>query len=175
MTSPRILVAGIGNIFLCDDAFGVEVVRLLEKRPLPDGVTMKDFGIRGFDLAYALLDDYDVSILVDATPRGGEPGTIYIIEADTDGDDANQEGAEDNQPHMDAHRMDPESVFRLVRRLDGHLRRVLVVGCEPATFDDESMELSAPVAAAVPVAAARIEALLNELRLAAPAGPGVAI
>ena len=82
MTRPRILVAGIGNIFLGDDGFGSEVARRLLARPLPAEVRVVDFGIRGFDLAYALLDGYDVTVFVDATPRGGEPGTIYTIEPD---------------------------------------------------------------------------------------------
>ncbi len=82
MTPPRILIAGIGNIFLGDDAFGSEVARRLAAQPIPDGVRVVDFGIRGFDLAYALIDGYDATILVDATPRGGSPGTLYLIEPD---------------------------------------------------------------------------------------------
>ncbi|MGH7848434.1 MAG: hydrogenase maturation protease, partial [Candidatus Binatia bacterium] len=77
MTPAKILVAGIGNIFLGDDGFGVEVARELAKRKLPESVRVVDFGIRGFDLAYALLDGYDLTILVDAAPRGGLPGTLY--------------------------------------------------------------------------------------------------
>jgi hydrogenase maturation protease len=80
VTHPRILVAGVGNIFLGDDAFGVEVVRRLAERPLPEGVRVIDFGIRGFDLTYALLDGYETAILVDATQRGGQPGTPTIFD-----------------------------------------------------------------------------------------------
>ena len=82
MSQPSILIAGVGNIFMGDDAFGVEVAQRLSGRQLPDGVRVVDFGIRGFDLGYALMDDQDVTILVDATPRGGDPGTIYTIEPD---------------------------------------------------------------------------------------------
>src|SRR6202030_732892 len=85
MSAPmkeRILIAGIGNIFLGDDAFGVEVVRRLAARKLPDAIRVVDFGIRGFDLAYALMEGYEITILVDATPRGGQPGTLYTIEPD---------------------------------------------------------------------------------------------
>ena len=80
MAPKRILVAGIGNIFFGDDAFGCEVAAELAKRPLPDGVTVRDFGIRGYDLAYAMMDDYDATILIDASPRGEAPGTIYLIQ-----------------------------------------------------------------------------------------------
>jgi hydrogenase maturation protease len=76
----KLLVAGIGNIFLGDDAFGVEVVKRLAQRPLPEGVRVVDFGIRSYDLAYALMDDWDLAILVDALPRGGEAGTVYTVE-----------------------------------------------------------------------------------------------
>src|SRR5438105_826691 len=81
-TSRRGLVAGIGNVFLGDDGFGVEVVARLAKRPLPEGVEVADFGIRGFDLAYALMESYDFAILVDALPRGGEPGRLFVLEPD---------------------------------------------------------------------------------------------
>ena len=78
----RILVAGIGNIFLADDGFGCEVVRWLAERELPDNVEVRDFGIRGMDLAYALMDPYEAVVLVDAVSRGEDPGTVYLIEAE---------------------------------------------------------------------------------------------
>src|ERR1700704_4403857 len=106
-----ILVAGIGNIFLGDDAFGCEVTRRLVERTWPDRVRIVDFGIRRFDLAYALLDGYDVTILVDATPRGGEPGTVYTIEPDLDHLDA-----VDGQGMMvETHGMNPLKVLRMVK------------------------------------------------------------
>src|ERR1700723_2432639 len=83
--SASVLVAGIGNIFLGDDGFGVEVVRGLTTRSMPEGVTVKDFGIRGFDLAYALLDPWDTVILVDALPRGEAAGTLFVLEPDLTG------------------------------------------------------------------------------------------
>src|SRR5947209_6163179 len=82
MTQPRLLVAGVGNIFLGDDAFGVEVVQRLLRRPQPDGVRVVDFGIRGLDLSYALLDGYEAVILVDAAPRGAPAGTLHVLELD---------------------------------------------------------------------------------------------
>ena len=42
--TPTILIAGIGNIFLGDDAFGVEVARSLARRTLPGEIQVKDFG-----------------------------------------------------------------------------------------------------------------------------------
>ena len=78
-----ILVACIGNIFLGDDGFGVEVARALASRSLPQDVVVKDFGIRGFDLVYALLDHPGLTILVDACPRGGSAGTVYVVEPET--------------------------------------------------------------------------------------------
>ena len=107
---PKILVAGIGNIFLGDDGFGVEVIRRLPS--FSENVTVKDFGIRGYDLAYALLDDYDVTILVDAAPRGDVPGTLYVIEPEI----ANEE-LEPPQPALDAHAMNPVSVLRMARSM----------------------------------------------------------
>ena len=135
--TPSILIAGIGNIFLGDDAFGVEVVQRLERRKLPERVRAIDFGIRGYDLAYALLDGSDVTILVDACPRGGEPGSLYVIEPDLSALDI--PGAE--QASIDAHSMNPMNVIRMAKSMGGELKRILLVGCEPATLGPEEGQM----------------------------------
>jgi len=156
MMAPRILVAGIGNIFLGDDAFGVEVAWRLARRTLPENVRVIDFGIRGMDLVYALLDGYDAAILVDASPRGGEPGTLYVIETENPG--------EASQPALvEAHGLNPMRVLDMARSLGHCPARLLVLGCEPATLGDEiegAMGLSAPVEAAVEGAMAMVESLV---------------
>ncbi len=152
--SRRVLVAGVGNIFFGDDGFGVEVVRRLGAEGLPEWVKAVDFGIRGVHLAYELLEDYDAVILVDATPRGEPPGTLYLIEPSADGPDA--------PGLIDAHGLDPASVLDLVAQLGGTRPRVVVVGCEPATLE-EGIGLSPPVAAAVPEAVRVIRRLLGDL------------
>jgi hydrogenase maturation protease len=154
----RVLVAGIGNIFLGDDGFGVETVRALAGRDLPDAVEVVDIGVRGVHLAYQVLDGYGTLILVDATERGGEPGTLYVIEHDGAGRDA--EGVP-----LDGHRMAPDAVLALLGTLCAGTgarppRRTLVVGCEPASVE-ERIGLSAPVSAAVPQAVRLIEELLR--------------
>jgi hydrogenase maturation protease len=154
---PSVLVAGVGNIFLGDDAFGVEVVERLAQCALPEHVRIADFGIRGYDLAYALMEPWELVILADATPRGGEPGTVYLIEACLPPEEeASSEFA------FDAHSMNPVAVLQLVRRLGGKPSRVLVVGCEPATVacDDGQCGLSDAVRAAVDEAVALIQKLV---------------
>ncbi len=146
-----ILIAGIGNIFLGDDAFGVEVARRLAGRAWPEGVRAIDFGIRGFDLAFALLDGVDLTIFVDATPRGGTPGTLYLIEPDTKNITAD----------LDAHSMNPMAVLQMVKSMGGECGRLLVVGCEPGSCE-ERMGLSAPVEEAVDRAAAMVDALVSK-------------
>jgi hydrogenase maturation protease len=139
----KILVAGVGNIFLGDDGFGVEVAQSLSKRQVPETVTVKDFGIRGFDLAYALLDPWDGVIIVDALPRGEAPGTLYVIEPDPSGP---------AEADINPHGMDPVRVLNLAASMGTISARVLVVGCEPNDFGDElegRMGLSSPVQAAV--------------------------
>ena len=163
MTTPRILVAGIGNIFLGDDAFGVEVAWRMSRRAMPENVRVADFGIRGMDLAYALLDGYDAAILVDAAARGGDPGTLYVIEPEPESEDA--EGDPD-AALVEAHGMNPMRVLDMARALGGRPKRVLVVGCEPATLGDEiegAMGLSAPVEAAVGGAIAMVESLVSRI------------
>jgi hydrogenase maturation protease len=152
-------VAGIGNVFLGDDGFGVAVADRLWRRELPAGVEVVDFGIRGMDLAYAMQERYDAVVLIDATPRGGVPGTLYVIEADLDGD---------TDVAVDAHGMDPVAVMALVRTLGGSLPRTYVVGCEPETrmsADDENIvaQLSEPVLAAIDPAVKLVESLLQDI------------
>jgi hydrogenase maturation protease len=167
MSRPQnILIACIGNIFLGDDAFGVEVFRRLAERTFPEGVRIADFGIRGLDLTYALLEDWDMVILVDAAPRGHDPGTLYVIEPAPDAAaDPQSETPMQALPLIDAHGMDPMKVLRAVAAMGGNLKRLLVVGCEPAPLDsDEEMQmgLSPQVEMAVPEAVELIESLITK-------------
>jgi hydrogenase maturation protease len=158
----RVLVAGVGNIFLGDDAFGVEVAQRLARRRLPDGVRVVDFGIRGLDLVYALLDDYEAVVLVDAAPRGGPPGTLYVLEPES----GEAPGPDGGGLMADPHSLHPANVLRLVAALGGRVRRLLVVACEPGACGDvEEMSagLSAPVRAAADEAVPLIESLVTKL------------
>jgi len=156
-----ILVAGIGNIFLGDDAFGVEVVRRLATRQLPQAVRVTDFGIRGFDLAYALQDGYETTILVDACPRGQAPGTLYVIEPDLE----SMGESVASQPVADAHAMNPVSVLRMAQAMNIEVKNLLLVGCEPDTLGSEQgqMGLSAPVESAVDDAVKLVESLISKI------------
>jgi hydrogenase maturation protease len=164
VSAPRVLVAGIGNVFLGDDGFGVEVVARLDGRPLPDGVQVADYGIRGFDLACALMDGYDAAILVDAVPRGEPPGTLCVLEAELDG----PEGRDGSQP-VNGHGLNPLEVFRLVRQFGGTPPPTYVVGCEPADLaemeagSEGRMGLSPAVAAAVDEAVELVGALVDRI------------
>jgi len=137
----RVLVAGIGNIFLGDDGFGVEVARRLREEPIVDGVQVADYGIRAVHLAFELASGrYDAVVLVDAVRRGGEPGTLYLIEPEFDATTA-ADGA-------DAHSLTPDTVLAWLARVGTRPERLLLVGCEPETVE-ESIGLSARVSAAV--------------------------
>jgi hydrogenase maturation protease len=155
----RVLVAGIGNVFLGDDGWGVALADRLAARALPRGVEVVDFGIRGMDLAYAMQDGYDAVVFLDATPRGGPPGTLYVIEPDID----------DIEMTIDAHGMDPVKVLALARTLGAEsLPRTLIVGCEPQTrmrAEDEHIlvELAGPVRGSLDEAVALVENLLADL------------
>ena len=144
-----VLVAGLGNIFLGDHAFGVEVVRRLGGPLLGGTVDVADFGIRARDLAYALQDGYDAVILVDATRRGGPAGTLYLIEAD---------GGEGVAP--DPHALTPDGVLSLARAL-GRCPPARVVGCEPASLEPAT-GLSPAVEAAVGPAAELVRRVAGE-------------
>jgi hydrogenase maturation protease len=158
---PTILIAGIGNIFLGDDAFGVEVVRRLASLKLPESVRVVDFGIRGLDLAYALQDRYETTILVDACPHGEAPGTLYVIEPDLKVLD----DPDTPQAVIEAHAMNPVSVLRMAQAMNIELKNILLVGCEPESLGGEEgqMGLSATVEAAVKEAVQLVESLIDKI------------
>ncbi|QBJ96114.1 hydrogenase maturation protease [Rhodococcus sp. ABRD24] len=158
-TTHRILLAGIGNIFLGDDGFGPAVLGRVAAGPLPTGVRAVDYGIGGMHLAYDLLGDWDALILVDAVPGRGNPGAVRVFEVDP--------GKTGIATQLDAHAMDPGSVFASVEALGGTLPRTIVVGCQAACVA-EGIGLSAPVAAAVDGAIEAIGRLLSELGADAP-------
>jgi hydrogenase maturation protease len=160
----RMLIAGVGNIFLGDDGFGVEVASRLAKEALPDWVRVADYGISGMHLAYDLAEGFETTILVDATPRGEPPGTVFLMELDVGRDQAADRGI----PLLDAHGMQPDVVFGMLDLLGAEAGRVLLVGCEPASTEP-GMGLSAPVAAAVDEAVRIVHDLV---RTADAAGPG---
>ena len=153
----NVLVAGIGNIFLSDDGFGVEVVKHIDLTTLPEevrqGVTVSDFGIRGVHLSYQLLDGYDALVLIDAMPLGETPGTVVTFEPDVESIDATS---------VDAHSMSPAVVLGLLAGMGADLPRVVVVGCQPLTLE-EGMGLSDPVMAAVAPAAEAVLQVVNDI------------
>ena len=147
----QLLIAGVGNIFLGDDGFGVEVASRLASADLPDWAHVVDYGIRGMHLAYDLAGGYSAAILIDATPRGGTPGTIYVIEPDMQTPSPAapaDEAALAASPLFNAHGMQPDVVFSMLGMLAAESVQVLVVGCEPASVD-YGIGLSEPVTAAV--------------------------
>ena len=159
MSAATILIAGVGNIFLGDDAFGVEVALSLGRRKLPEGVVVKDFGIRGFDLAYALLDPWNTVVIVDALGRGDAPGTLYVLEPDLS-------ATASSETALNPHGMDPVHVLNLAASMGTISAKVLVLGCEPQDFGDEvegRMGLSVPVQAAVEEASNMVEQLVGRI------------
>jgi hydrogenase maturation protease len=158
-TKPRVLIAGIGNIFLGDDGFGVEVVRCLASCKLPADVRVVDFGIRGLDLVYALQDGYQTTILIDAFPYGKAPGTISVVEPNLNDLEATPEQGGFVEPHG----MNPMNVLRMAKSMQAPLEHILLIGCEPAYLggDDGHMGLSEQVEAAVSEA---VEATQNLVR-----------
>jgi len=156
----RTLVAGVGNVFLRDDAFGVEVVRLLAEQQHPAGVEIRDFGIRGVHLVYDLLNGCDLFVLVDAAARGEPPGTVSVLEVELPDVDRM------DRPVMDAHSLTPDAIFALLASLGGRPGRSLVVACEPAEVD-AGMGLSDPVREALPHAVRTVQEILADAATAA--------
>ena len=155
----KILIAGIGNIFFGDDAFGCEVIRELSRHELPENVTVMDFGIRGYDLAYALTDNFNAVILVDAFPRGRQAGSLYLIEPDT-----TLFNEADKTP-VDGHALNPVAVIQMAQSIGQVCEKLFLVGCEPDSCENEDgrMGLSPNVKEAIPRALAMIDSLVRDL------------
>jgi hydrogenase maturation protease len=156
----QILVAGIGNTWMRDDGFGSEVVKRLGGRELPAGVTVLDFGTGGLDLAYEVMRGYDALMLVDVSRQGGEPGTLYVMEAD----EADVSAGIEDGAMVDPHGMDPETVLRFVKAVGGWPGKVIVIACEPKEIEDFGIGLSGDVGAAVDQAVELVLATVDELR-----------
>jgi hydrogenase maturation protease len=154
-----ILVAGIGNAWLRDDGFGSEVVKRLEERELPDGAVVFDFGSGGLDLAYEVMRGYDALVLVDVSHQGGEPGTLYVMEALEEDVEA---GIEDGQV-INPHAMDPQTVLRFVKTVGAWPGKVVVVACEPARVEGMGLGLSHEVRRAVDGAVELVAKTVDEL------------
>lgn len=165
-----ILLACIGNIFLGDDAFGVEMAGLLARESWPESVIVRDFGIRGLDLVYALLEDRTAFVLVDAVPRGEAPGTLYSMEIDLQSIDRfTPAEASAGEAALDAHGLHPLRVLQMVRALGGSPRRVFLIGCEPTPLDEQEemegrMGLSEPVRASLPDAVSMVCSLIEQIQ-----------
>jgi hydrogenase maturation protease len=156
----QILVAGVGNAWLQDDAFGGECARRLEARGAPPGVTVMDFGTGGLDLAYELMRGYDALVLLDASRQGGEPGTLYVLQPQL----SDYAGAIEDGDVINPHDMDPATVLRFVNAVGGFSGKVVVIGCEPGEVDDVGLGLTPPVQAAVDRALELVTETLDELR-----------
>jgi hydrogenase maturation protease len=156
----QILVAGVGNAWLQDDAFGGEVARRMEVEGVPSGVTVMDFGTGGLDLAYEVMRGYDALVILDASRHGGEPGTLYVIEPERD--EIAPEIADGEM--IDPHGMDPATMLRFVRATGGWPGKVVVIGCEPGEVDEVGLGLTPPVAAAVERAIELVRETIAELQ-----------
>jgi hydrogenase maturation protease len=158
-SKKRVMVAGVGNMFMKDDGFGGAVIKSIRNKKFPEGVEVKDFGTGGLKLAYDLMKGYDGLILIDASMRGEKPGTLYVIEpTETDFNADLEQGGP-----IDPHGADPATILRFVRSIGSWPARVLIVACEPETVDDFEIGLSAPVSAAIESAATMVEDLVKEI------------
>lgn len=163
-----ILIAGVGNAWLRDDGFGGEVARALQERELPPGVTIIDAGTGGLDLAYQVMRGYDALVILDVSRQGGEPGTLYVMEADEDEVEA---GIEDGQV-LNPHAMDPQTVLRFVKSIGAWPGRVVVIACEPADVEEMGWGLSDQVREAVDRAVELTLETVGELRSASARAAG---
>jgi hydrogenase maturation protease len=153
----RVMIAGVGNIFMKDDGFGVEVVKRMMNKEFPEGVELRDFGTGGLKLAYDLMKGYDCLILLDASRRGGNPGTLYVIEPN----EREFQSTIEEGDSIDPHGSDPVTVLRFVKAFGSWPGKVMIVACEPTSTDDFEIGLSSPVRASVDKAVEFVDEIIN--------------
>lgn len=155
----RVMIAGVGNMFMKDDGFGGAVVQKLLLNNFPEGVEIKDFGTGGLKLAYDLMRGYDGLILLDASKRGEAPGTLYRIEPKEEdiSPDLEQGGP------IDPHGADPVTVLRFVKSIGSWPAKVIVVACEPETVEEFEIGLSESVQASMDDAIEMVKEIINEI------------
>ncbi|HUO86834.1 MAG TPA: hydrogenase maturation protease [Thermoanaerobaculia bacterium] len=164
-SARRVLVAGIGDPFRGDDAFGFEVSRRLSQRPLPPWVEVVDFASRGLDLVFALQQGYEAAVLIDTVRRGEAPGTLTVIEPDV------ERGGE---VALDPAALDAVGIVRFARLFGPLPGQVRVVSCEPAELPPPGLDpaarphMSSPVAEAVRLAVPLVESLIADLQASRP-------
>lgn len=156
----QILIAGVGNAWLQDDAFGSECARRLDARGVPEGVSVMDVGTGGLDLAYELIRGYDALVLLDASRQGDEPGTLYVMEADR----AEFAGDLKDGESIDPHDMNPHTVLRFVNAIGGWPGKVLIIACEPGETEEPGLGLTPPVERAVEGAIALVLETIADLQ-----------
>lgn len=160
----RVLIAGVGNVLRRDDGFGIAVVQALELDPasLPPGARVVEVGIGGIALVHELMEGYGSLILVDAVERGGDPGTLYVLEPEVPSVAA-MPLAERRMAAADLHQLVPARSLVTAAALDVLPPSVRIVGCQPGETEELSTELSPPVAAAVARAVEVVRGLAGEL------------
>jgi hydrogenase maturation protease len=159
LSKKRVMIAGIGNMFMKDDGFGCAVIKRMGSKKFPEGVEVKDFGTSGLKLAYDLMKGYDGLIFLDASARGGQPGALYRIEPNENDFSAN---LEEGGP-IDPHGADPVTVLRFVKSIGSWPGKVIIVACEPESVEDFEIGLSAAVNSAIDQAVEMVEEIINEI------------
>jgi len=155
----RVLIAGVGNVLRGDDGFGIEALRLLQRKVEIKGVEFFESGIAGISLVQRLMDGFDALIIVDALDRGGVPGQVYVLQPHLEW--LGKENA--NSDTVDLHQADPEGVLRLANALQILPQHVWIVGCQAVGCDDLGAPLSEPVERAIPIVAERVREIIENL------------
>jgi hydrogenase maturation protease len=145
-------VIGIGNLLMQDDGVGVHVINYLSDLGVPDHVELIDGGTHSYDLLEYFAADASF-IVVDAMHAGGEPGAIYRAPL-------HELGLKPSDQIMSLHELHFIEAVQMANML-GYNPDILVYGIEPQSVK-LSLELSPPVAAAVPKAAELILEDINK-------------
>lgn len=160
--SRRVLVAGMGNDLRQDDGFGIVVVRRFAETGVSEDVQVLEAGIAGIGLVQELMGDYEALVIVDAVDRGGQPGTVYLLEAEVP---ALEEISPESRQEIlaDMHLTVPSKALILAQALNILPPRSYILGCQPKECG-LGMGLSEPVERGVAEAVRRLQILLGQLQ-----------
>jgi hydrogenase maturation protease len=147
-----VLVLGLGNALMTDDAFGYQMIGALRERyRFPPGVAVIDGGTLGLDLL-PRLEGVGRLLVIDALEMGAPPGKVFRLQG--------EEVPRAFASKLSVHQMGLQDLLA-VAELQGHLPTELVVwGVQPGSIE-MGLDLTPAVADAIEEAVAGV---VGELR-----------
>ena len=148
----KIVIMGIGNFLMGDEAVGVHAVHQFDDMELPEGVELVDGGTGAFYLM-AYFEEYPVAIIIDATMDGNKPGTIRLIKP---------KFAKDFPKALSTHDVGLKDLLESLEILD-RLPEIYLFTVSIEKIDHMKLELTTEVEESLPIIKEKVTNLMYKL------------